>query len=228
MSTFQSKQIRQPLSLSGSFTGSLLGTASYVANSPTLQTVLEAGNAATSNIRLAGGSLIIDSLLNSVLYYQDTNTGNSLTLTTPTLTGTNTLNFPLTNGTLITSINGYTPNASGSVTIPTGSFTGSYTGSFTGSLLGSASYALTASYALNAGTTFNTGSFVTTSSFNSYTSSASSTFAGTSATASFVTLTGLGITVNGTQLTASVRSVNGVSPINGNVATTLTAVTTGT
>ena len=77
--------------------------------------------------------------------------------------------------------------------------TGSFAGSFVGDLSGTASYALTASYAQNA------------------------------PTASYVNLiAGPGITVNGLEITASVRSVNGVFAINGNVAAPLVQTVTGT
>jgi hypothetical protein len=76
--------------------------------------------------------------------------------------------------------------------------TGSFTGSFVGELSGTSSYALTASYALNA------------------------------PTASYVNLVaGPGITVNGLEITASVRTVNGQLPTNGNIQASLSATKTG-
>jgi hypothetical protein len=74
------------------------------------------------------------------------------------------------------------------------------TGSITGSLFGTASYAFSSSYALSASQ---------------------------ATTASFITLQGLGITVNGTNLTASVRQVNGTNPVNGNVSIALSQTITG-
>jgi hypothetical protein len=59
---------------------------------------------------------------------------------------------------------------------------------------------------------------------NAWTGSNTSQFAGT---ASFVALTGLGIDINGLSITASVRTVNGSSPINGNIAVSLAATYTG-
>lgn len=50
---------------------------------------------------------------------------------------------------------------------------------------------------------------------------------GNASTASFVALTGLGITVNNLELTASVRTVNGQLPTNGNVQASLSATKTG-
>lgn len=47
-------------------------------------------------------------------------------------------------------------------------------------------------------------------------------------TASYIQLSGFGIEVNNLELTASVRSVNGVFPSNGNIETALTATVTGT
>ena len=124
-------------------------------------------------------------------------------------------------------------------TIVTGSL--NVTAGITGSLQGTSSYATTASYALNV-LTIDTSSLLTTASFNSWTGSNNSQFAGTASyasqslsasyatTASFVVLNGLGITVNGTNLTASIRTVNGNSPdaITGNITTALTATKTGT
>jgi len=84
--------------------------------------------------------------------------------------------------------------------------TGSFTGSFIGSLLGTASWAYSASNAISA----------------SYIKQAES--------ASYVQLQGSpnsGIIVNGLEITASLRTVNGISPINGNVAISLGAVITG-
>ena len=112
----------------------------------------------------------------------------------------------------------------------------------------SASYALTASYALNT-QNVDTGSLVTTSSFNSWTGSIASQFAGTASyaetasyilqavsssyvktaqTASYVALSGYGIEVNEMQLTASVRTVNGIFPTNGNISVSITQTITGT
>lgn len=61
----------------------------------------------------------------------------------------------------------------------------------------------------------------------SATGSFSGSLVGTATTASFVALQGQGITVNGTQLTASVRTVNGQFPTNGNIQASLTATKTG-
>lgn len=162
-----------------------------------LQSALEKGNTAATNIEMINdSSIVIDPTSNSSIYFYDPITGNSLQVQAQVPTGSNTIKFPNASGTIITTINGYTPNASGSVTIPTGSFSGSYTGSFIGTLTGTASFATRATSA---------------------------------ASADFVTLAaGPGIDVNGLQITASVRSVNGVFPTLGNIATTLTAVTTGT
>jgi hypothetical protein len=59
---------------------------------------------------------------------------------------------------------------------------------------------------------------------NAWTGSNTSQFAGT---ASFVSLKGLGITVNGLEITSSVRTVNGTSPVNGNIAVSIAATYTG-
>ena len=129
------------------------------------------------------------------------------------------------------------------------------TGSFKGDLDGtaaSASYVLnaeSASYALTA----LTASFVTGSDVNGAVSEAlHATLADTALTASYIQgvnvdgavfeaihttladtasyvgLSGLGITVNNLELTASVRSVNGILPVNGNIQTSLSATKTGT
>ena len=91
--------------------------------------------------------------------------------------------------------------------------TGSFTGSFVGELSGTASYATTASYVQNA----LSASYATTASY-----------ALNAPTASYVSLVaGPGITVNGLEITASVRSVNGSFPTNGNVQASLTATVTG-
>ena len=111
-------------------------------------------------------------------------------------------------------------------------------------VVGTVLYATTASYAENAGTTVDTGAFVSTSSFtdftasydgyvttiNNWTGSTTSQFGGTAATASFVTLLqGDGITIDGLEITANARTVNGVFPgTNGNIATTLSNTVTGT
>ena len=102
------------------------------------------------------------------------------------------------------------------------------TGSFKGDLDGtaaSASYVLnaeSASYALSA----ITASFVTGSDVNGAVSEA--LHATLADTASYIGLSGLGITVNNLELTASVRSVNGILPVNGNIQTSLSATKTGT
>jgi hypothetical protein len=52
---------------------------------------------------------------------------------------------------------------------------------------------------------------------------------GTATSASYINLVaGPGISTNGIAITASVRSINGIFPTNGNISTTLTAVVTGT
>lgn len=122
--------------------------------------------------------------------------------------------------------------------------------SVTSSLLGTASYAtqaLTASYILGSGGSATPGGSNTQIQYNNNgtidgvptlrydgtnlvaTGSFSGSFVGNLAgTASFVSLTaGPGITVNGLQVTASVQTVNGISPVNGNVAVSLAGVLTG-
>lgn len=56
MSTFRSEQLRQPLSLSGSFTGSLLGTASFAENALTASYILKPYRVYTALITQAGNS----------------------------------------------------------------------------------------------------------------------------------------------------------------------------
>jgi hypothetical protein len=90
-----------------------------------------------------------------------------------------------------------------------------------------------------------TSSFATTSSLNALTASVNSLTAATSSyvlnsytssmsvllaqTSSFIQLiSGPGIIINGLKITASVQSVNGVFPTNGNISTALTATITGT
>jgi hypothetical protein len=116
----------------------------------------------------------------------------------------------------------------------------------------SASYALTASHALNIASTFPfngnaviTGSLLVSGSNSgfsgitgSFTGSLTGSLFGTASwansasqalTASFINIPqGLGITVNnGTLLTASLRTVNGIAPIDGNIAVSLGATFTG-
>jgi hypothetical protein len=92
----------------------------------------------------------------------------------------------------------------------------------TGSLQGTASWAQSASNAINS----ITASFLPVATYQITSSWAVS--ASRATTASFVTLTGLGITVNGTQLTASVRQVNGNNPDStGNVSVALSKTITG-
>lgn len=105
----------------------------------------------------------------------------------------------------------------------------------------SASYAVTASYALNSTSGgpgggqgmvqyYSASLFagIPTLIYDGTTLYATGSFRGDLAgTASFVNLTGQGITVNGTALTASVRTVNGINPTNGNIAVSLAGVLTG-
>jgi hypothetical protein len=112
------------------------------------------------------------------------------------------------------------------------------------SLIGTASWAnnaTTASFALNAGN-INTSSLVTTSSFNEYvssinnwTGSSTSSFAGTASFATIATtansvplIAGPGVTINGLSITASVRSVNSIFPVDGNISIALSTTKTGT
>jgi hypothetical protein len=172
----------------GSYTGSLQGTASYA---------LTASFALNAGTTVNTGSFITTSSFNN--FTSSYNTGSFTGSFTGVLLGTSSYsNQSLSSSYALTAsfaLNG------GGTTVNTGSFvttssfnsftssfnnftssynTGSFTGSFTGSLLGtsslaansiSSSYALTASFALNAGTTINTGSFITTSSFNTFTAS---------------------------------------------------------
>ena len=87
----------------------------------------------------------------------------------------------------------------------------------------SASYSNTASYVLNAVSSSysNTASYVKNAESASYVQNAQ--------TASYISLIqGPGITINGLEITASVQKVNGAFPIDGNVATVLSATRTGT
>lgn len=94
--------------------------------------------------------------------------------------------------------------------------------SFTGSLLGTATNAITASYALLSGGTITnaiSASYATTALTASYAANAGNT--------NVTLVAGPGISVNGYSITASLRTVNGISPINGNATVTLTGVYTG-
>lgn len=81
-------------------------------------------------------------------------------------------------------------------------------------------------------TNTNTGSLLVTASVNNntitFTKGDTSTFNITVDTGSIDLSAGPGITVNGLQITASVRSVNGIFPTNGNIQAALTATKTGT
>ena len=140
----------------------------------------------------------------------------------------------------------------------TGSFTGSFTGSLEGTAsyalqAFSSSYALssslaeaalgayyatqalnstfadTASYAIQAlNSTFSDTASYALQALNSTLANTAS-YALLAETSSFVQLIqGPGIIVNGLEITASVQSVNGIFPTNGNISTALTATITGT
>ena len=140
----------------------------------------------------------------------------------------------------------------------TGSFTGSFTGSLEGTAsyalqAFSSSYALssslaeaalgayyatqalnstfadTASYAIQAlNSTFSDTASYALQALNS-TLADTASYALLAETSSFVQLIqGPGIIVNGLEITASVQSVNGIFPTNGNISTALTATITGT
>ena len=166
----------------------------------TLEQVLQNNNIAYSNIELRGASLILDTVNDSLIYYQDTITGNNLTLSTETLTDDHDLKFPDGTGTLILTVNGQGPDSSGNINIVTGSYTGSFTGSFRGEVIGSLTG--TSSFAANASN---------------------------AVTASYVPLVqGQGVTISGLTISADVRTVNNIQPVNGNIAVALSATKTGT
>ena len=150
MSTFRSEQLRQPLSLSGSFTGSfsgsLTGTASFAT---TASFALNAG------ITINTSSFVTTSSFNTFTSSYNTftssyNTGSFSGSFTGSLLGTasfaTTASFALNAGGAGFPFNG---NAIITGSLVVSGSSGGRSG-ITGSLQGTASFAITASYALNA------------------------------------------------------------------------------
>jgi len=139
MSTFRSEQLRQPLSLSGSFTGSLAGTASFAT---TASFALNAGTTINTS------SFVTTSSFNN--FTSSYNTGSFTGSFTGSLLGTasfaTTASFALNAGGAGFPFNG---NAVITGSLVVSGSSGGRSG-ITGSLQGTASFATTASYALNA------------------------------------------------------------------------------
>lgn len=177
---------------------------------------------------------------------------NTATIATANVTNLTATNLTATNANLTGSLLGsatsasyalsasYAVSASQAGSALTASF---ITGSGVAGTVTSASYALTASYALNSTAGgpgggqgqiqyFSASVFagVPTLVYNGTTLTATGSFSGSlNGTASFAPIVaGPGITVNGMEVTASVRTVNGIVPTNGNIAVSLAGVITGT
>jgi hypothetical protein len=175
------------------------GAITVIGNRAPLESILQTDNIASTNIEMRGASLVLDTVNSSLIAYQNSITNNTLTVSTEALTDSHNLKFPDGTGTLILTVNGQGPDASGNINVATGSFTGSFSGSFYGQVIGSV-----------------TG----TSSFASNATNA--------VTASYVPLVaGPGISISGLNISASVRTVNAVLPIDGNIALSLSATKTG-
>jgi hypothetical protein len=99
MSTFRSEQLKQPISLSGSFTGSLLGTSSYADRATTSSYADKAGNAVT---------YINDNLALTGIQIEDYDTNVTVTFTNGTLKFT--FGAPTTPVITDFSLNGFEPN----------------------------------------------------------------------------------------------------------------------
>jgi hypothetical protein len=137
MSTFRSEQLRQPLSLSGSFTGSfsgsLAGTASY---------------ATTASYAMNGGGTNI----NTSSFVLNSQT-SSMTVATASYVTASAVNGTVASASYALTAS-FAMNGGGSVNtgglLTTASFN-SYTSSTTSQFAGTSSFATTASFALNAG-----------------------------------------------------------------------------
>ncbi len=223
----------------GGFTGSLFGTSSWaISSSHALTSSYALSVAGAVTFPYTGSAVITGSL---TISGSTTSTGGftgSLLGTASYSSTSLTSSYAITSSYVLSS--SYALSASWSPSTATFPYTGSalITGSlavigsvtstdgFTGSLSGTASYApqaLSSSYTVSS-------SYALSSSYTVSASIASTaSYVKNAQTASFVALTsGPGITVNGLEITASVRSVNGIFPSDGNISTALTGTKTGT
>ena len=232
-------------------------TGLAVANEAVINSAITTAAISTANIQtatvtsLTAQNGVITTLNGTVGAIATFTASNAQVTSTATIATANVTNLTATNATLTGSLLGtasyaaqalsasYAVSASQAGSALTASFV---TGSNVVGTVTSASYALTASYALNSpvgGPGGGQGQIqyysasvfagVPTLVYNGTTLTATGSFLGDlDGTASFAPiLAGPGITVNGMEVTASVRTVNGISPTNGNIAVSLAGVLTG-